>query len=114
MKTLAEKLTEARERRGWSQNRAAEELGLSRNVLTALEGTNPERNPSPGDIRLTTAVRILKGYWPEITLEDLLPGAAFAAIPSGTATVLSERDDVVLLAVQRPRPEGSPVETNPL
>ena len=63
--------TEAREARGWSFTAAANRMnGVSEQQLRNLEGIGATRETDPGHIRVTTALEIVRLYWPEVDLVD--------------------------------------------
>jgi hypothetical protein len=73
MSTLAKKLKAARTSRGWSIHGASERMGLSSHThLRTLEGINPERDPGGPDCRLSTVLKIVTIYWPDVTLDDFV------------------------------------------
>ncbi len=70
-KSLETALKDARKRRGWSIYQAANRLGFSStNMLRTLEGLNPDREPGGESCRLSTVLRIIEIYWPDVELED--------------------------------------------
>lgn len=68
------KLTQAREQRGWSLYRLAEETGVSRAALRNLERCLEEgRAGLPANVTALTMVRLLETL-PELELSDFVPG----------------------------------------
>jgi hypothetical protein len=68
---LAKALVAAREDRKWSLHEAANKIGLgATNTLRTLEGLNPDRNTHGRDCKLDTVLKVIRAYWPDVTLED--------------------------------------------
>lgn len=65
-------LTEAREKRGWTFHRAAQEMrGVTEQQLRNLEGIGAQRVTDPLNARLGTVIEILRVYHPDVDLDDL-------------------------------------------
>ena len=72
-------LRAAREARGWSFLEASKRTGIGRQQLKNLEGHADSTRPTkPEDIRLGTALRLIEAYYPDVLLEDLVPGTPCA------------------------------------
>lgn len=67
---FAAKMRRERKRRRLGTWQAAKLLGLNPNVLRTLEGSNPDRKPSPRAVKMVTAVSIMAGYWPAFGFQD--------------------------------------------
>ncbi len=64
-------LIRAREKRGWTIHEAEKRIGLSsHNMLRTLEGINPDREPGGAACKLATVLKIIRTYWPDVTLDD--------------------------------------------
>ena len=69
-----QKLTAAREKRGWGFLRAAEECGITSQQLRNLERQGgPSRDTIPGKVTAFTMVSILETF-PELDLADFVSG----------------------------------------
>ena len=67
-------LRDARVKRSWTLHRAAQHMaGVTDQQLRNLEGASgATRVTKPGRLRLDTAIEILRAYWPDIDLDDLM------------------------------------------
>lgn len=64
-------LTTARERRGWSFHEAAAHMnGVTEQQLRNLERIGSTRKTEPLNVRLGTALEILRVYHPDVSLDD--------------------------------------------
>lgn len=67
---LIEKLVEARERRGWTVNGAAQRTGgVHHHALSKLESGESD----PAKLRVATVIELWLLYWPDLKLSDFLP-----------------------------------------
>ena len=65
--------TEAREKRGWTFHRAAQHMrGVSEQQLRNIEGIGAARPTDPLDCKLRTVLEIVRVYWPDVSLTDLV------------------------------------------
>lgn len=79
--------TEAREKRGWTFHRAAQHMrGVSEQQLRNIEGIGAARPTDPLDCKLRTILEILRVYWPDVQLNDLVGEDTLLRVtPSDTA-----------------------------
>jgi transcriptional regulator with XRE-family HTH domain len=75
-------LQEAREQRGWTVNQAAKRAAIGHQGLLNLESGKVK----PGDIKLKTALAVVRLYWPDISLGEFL---GFDAIMPSVANDLT-------------------------
>lgn len=65
--------TEAREKRGWTFHRAAQHMrGVNEQQLRNIEGIGAARPTDPLDCRLRTILEIIRVYWPDVQLNDIV------------------------------------------
>lgn len=63
-------LTEARRKRNWTFHQAANHMrGVTEQQLRNLEGIGAQRETDPLNVRLGTALEILRVYHPDVTLD---------------------------------------------
>ena len=68
-----QKLTTAREKRGWSLTRTARETGVPEQSLRNLERIGHTRETLPSQVTLMTAASLLETFT-ELDLADFVPG----------------------------------------
>lgn len=73
-------LQEAREARGWTINQAAKRAGVGHQGLENLEAGRVKA----GDVKLKTALALIRLYWPDVALTEFL---GFAEVPNQASDV---------------------------
>lgn len=76
-------------KRQWNHTQAARRRHeLSHQGLKNLEGDAGSTRPecSPSRMRLSTAVALVELYWPDVQLEDLIPGCRLQVVPRTIAS----------------------------
>jgi len=68
--------------------------GVGQQQLINLEhGENAQRQPDPGKVTIAVVSEIVAVYWPDIQLEDFLPGpVVHESRPLGTLLRLAPKD----------------------
>jgi hypothetical protein len=83
------KINAAIQDRFGSHHRAAESIGVSEQQLRNLTGQGATRSTQGENIRLGTALAVLRGLWPALRLDDLVDAGPFK-ITARNATALRE------------------------
>lgn len=83
--SLGRALKRARNKRQWSQAKAARIAGLSRNTYRALEGLIPNQYPVEGQASIAAVNAIVTMYYPHVRLHHFCPGTTMAMKPKRPA-----------------------------
>lgn len=66
-------LTQARTKRGWSFHVATQHMrGVFEQQLRNIEGEGATRTTDPLNVSLKHVLEILRAYWPDVSLDDLV------------------------------------------
>jgi transcriptional regulator with XRE-family HTH domain len=71
----------AREDREWTINAAAKRAGIGDQQLKNLE----EGKTTPAKVKSETLIALLTVFWPDLSLQDLVPGCVFKLEPLSPA-----------------------------
>jgi hypothetical protein len=78
--------TAARKKKGWTLTKASNHMsGISEQQLRNLEGISATRDTLPENIKVKTALEIIRVYWPDLDLADFILDTDLAAKPASPA-----------------------------
>ncbi len=75
--------TAARKKKGWTLTKASNHMAaISEQQLRNLEGIGATRDTLPSNVKVKTALEIIRVYWPDLDLADFVIDTDLAVKPA--------------------------------